>query len=120
MGAFGGTAVIFAVMATVATVSKRDFSSMGKWRFAGALVLLLAMVGSIFLQLHALHLTILVLVIAGLSAFMLYDVQRVVKGGETNDVSATLAIYLSVCDVFSSLLQLLRIVGGDDDKQRVP
>jgi modulator of FtsH protease len=113
MGAFGGTAAILTVMATVATVSKRDFSGMGKWLFAGALLLLLAMVANIFLQLPALHLTILVLVIAVFSAFILYDVQRVVNGGETNYVSATLAIYLSVYNVFSSLLQLLGIVGGD-------
>ena len=113
MGAFGGTAAIFAVMATVATVSKRDFSGMGKWLFAGALVLLLAMVANIFLQLPALHLTILVLVIAVFSAFILYDVQRVVNGGETNYISATLAIYLSVYNIFSSLLQLLGIVGGE-------
>jgi FtsH-binding integral membrane protein len=113
MGAFGGTAAIFAVMAIVATVSKRDFSGMGKWLFAGALVLLLAMVANIFLQLPALHLTILVLVTAVFSAFILYDVQRVVNGGETNYISATLAIYLSIYNVFSSLLQLLGIVGGD-------
>lgn len=113
MGAFGGTATIFAVMATVATVTKRDFSGMGKWLFAGVLVLLLAMAANIFLQLPALHLTILVLVIAVFSAFILYDVQRIVNGGETNYVSATLAIYLSVYNIFSSLLQLLGIVGGD-------
>lgn len=113
MGAFGGTAAIFAVMAIVATVSKRDFSGMGKWLFAGALVLLLAMVANIFLQLPALHLTILVLVTAVFSAFILYDVQCVVNGGETNYISATLAIYLSIYNVFSSLLQLLGIVGGD-------
>jgi modulator of FtsH protease len=113
MGAFGGTAAILVVMATVATVSKRDFSGMGKWLFAGALVLIQAMVANIFLQLPALHLTILVLIIAVFSAFILYDVQRVVNGGETNYVSATLAIYLSVYNNFSSLLQLLGIVGGE-------
>ncbi|RJF98506.1 Bax inhibitor-1/YccA family protein [Noviherbaspirillum saxi] len=115
MGAFGGTAAIFAVMASVATVSKRDFSGMGKWLFAGALVLLLAIVANIFLQIPALHLTILVLVIAVFSAFILYDVQRVVNGGETNYITATLAIYLSVYNVFSSLLQLLGIAGGERD-----
>jgi modulator of FtsH protease len=115
MGAFGGTAAIFAVMASVATVSKRDFSGMGKWLFAGALVLLLAIVANIFLQIPALHLTILVLVIAVFSAFILYDVQRVVNGGETNYITATLAIYLSVYNIFSSLLQLLGIAGGERD-----
>lgn len=115
MGAFGGTAAIFAVMASVATISKRDFSGMGKWLSAGALVLLLAIVANIFLQVPALHLTILVLVIAVFSAFIFYDVQRVVNGGETNYITATLAIYLSVYNVFSSLLQLLGITGGERD-----
>jgi FtsH-binding integral membrane protein len=115
MGAFGGTAAILAVMASIATVSKRDFSGMGKWLFAGALVLLLAMAANIFLQIPALHLTILVLVIGIFSAFILYDVQRVVNGGETNYVTATLAIYLSVYNIFSSLLQLLGIAGGERD-----
>ena len=115
MGAFGGTAAIFTVMASVATVSKRDFSGMGKWLFAGVLVLLLAIVANIFLQIPALHLTILVLVIAVFSAFILYDVQRVVNGGETNYITATLAIYLSVYNVFTSLLQLLGIAGGERD-----
>jgi modulator of FtsH protease len=115
MGAFGGTAAILAVMASIATVSKRDFSGMGKWLFAGALVLLLAMAANIFLQIPALHLTILVLVIGIFSAFILYDVQRVVNGGETNYVTATLAIYLSIYNIFSSLLQLLGIAGGERD-----
>lgn len=115
MGAFGGTAAIFAVMASVATISKRDFSGMGKWLSVGALVLLLAIVANIFLQVPALHLTILVLVIAVFSAFIFYDVQRVVNGGETNYITATLAIYLSVYNVFSSLLQLLGITGGERD-----
>jgi modulator of FtsH protease len=115
MGAFGGTATIFAVMASIATVSRRDFSGMGKWLFAGALVLLLAIVANIFLQIPALHLTILVLVIAVFSAFILYDVQQVVNGGETNYITATLAIYLDVYNIFSSLLQLLGIAGGERD-----
>lgn len=77
MGAIDGTAPIFAVMASGATVAKCDFSGMGKWLFAGALVQLLAAAATIFLQLPALHLTILVLVIA---VFILYDVQRVGNG----------------------------------------
>lgn len=115
MGAFGGTAVIFAVMASVATVSKRDFSGMGKWLFAGALVLLLAIVANIFLQIPALHLTIVVLVIAVFSAFILYDVRRIINGGETNYIKATLTIYLSIYNIFTSILQLLGIAGGERD-----
>ena len=112
MMAFGGTAVIFGAMATIATVSKRDFSGMGKWLFVGALVILFAGLANIWLQLPALMLTISVLAIVIFSAFMLVDVQRVVNGGETNYVSATLAIYLSIYNVFSNLLALLGIFGG--------
>ncbi|MFN9776089.1 MAG: Bax inhibitor-1/YccA family protein [Burkholderiales bacterium] len=113
MTAFGGTAAIFGVMATVATVSKRDFTGMGKFLFVGMLVILVAAVANIFLQMPALMLTISVLAIAIFSAFILVDLQRVVQGGETNYVTATLGVYLSVYNVFSNLLALLGIFGGD-------
>ena len=113
MTAFGGTAAIFAVMATVATVSKRDFTGMGKFLFVGVLVLLLAAFANIFLQMPALMLTISVLAILIFSAFILVDLQRVVQGGETNYVTATLAVYLSVYNVFANLLAILGIFGGD-------
>jgi len=113
MTAFGGTAAIFAVMATVATVAKRDFTGMGKFLFVGVLVLLLAAFANIFLQMPALMLTISVLAILIFSAFILVDLQRVVQGGETNYVTATLAVYLSVYNVFSNLLAILGIFGGD-------
>jgi modulator of FtsH protease len=114
MTAFGGTAVVFAVMASIATTTKRDFSGMGSWLTAGAVVILLAIVANIFLQLPVLTIVISVLMMGVFSAFILYDVQRVVNGGETNYISATLAIYLDVFNVFTSLLRLLGIVGGDD------
>jgi modulator of FtsH protease len=113
MTAFGGTAAIFGVMATVATVSKRDFTGMGKFLFVGMLVILVAAVANIFLQMPALMLTISVLAIAIFSAFILVDLQRVVQGGETNYVTATLGVYLSVYNVFSNLLAILGIFGGD-------
>lgn len=115
MTAFGGTAGIFAVMATVATVSKRDFSGLGKWLFVGFLVILVAAIANIWLQMPALTLTISTLAVLIFSAFILVDLQRVVNGGETNYVSATLAIYLSVYNVFTNLLAILGIVGGDRD-----
>jgi modulator of FtsH protease len=114
MTAFGGTAVVFAVMASIATTTKRDFSGMGSWLTAGAVVILLAIVANIFLQMPVLTIVISVLMIAVFSAFLLYDVQRVVNGGETNYITATLAIYLDVFNVFTGLLRLLGIVGGDD------
>jgi modulator of FtsH protease len=88
---------------------------MGKFLFVGALVLIVAMVINVFLQSSALMLTLLVLSLGIFSAFMLYDVKRVVDGGETNYVSATLAIYLDVYNVFQSLLALLGIFGGERD-----
>jgi modulator of FtsH protease len=112
MLAFGGTAVVFGSMATMATTIKRDLSGMQKWLFTGAIVILVAALANIFLQLPALMLTVSVLAIVIFSAFMLVDLQRVVNGGETNYVSATLAIYLDVYNVFSNLLMLLSVFSG--------
>jgi modulator of FtsH protease len=115
MTAFGGTAAIFATMATVATVSKRDFTGMSKFLFMGVIVLLLAIVANIWLQMPALMLTISAIAIVIFSALILVDLQRVIQGGETNYVSATLAVYLSVYNIFSNLLAMLGIFGGDRD-----
>ena len=115
MTAFGGTAVIFGVMATVATVSKRDFSGLGKWMTIGFAIIFVAAIANIWLQMPALMLTVSVLAILIFSAFILIDLQRVVNGGETNYVTATLSVYLSVYNVFSNLLALLGIFGGDRD-----
>ena len=113
MTAFGGTAVVFGAMATLATVIKRDLSSMGKFLFIGAVMLIVAMLINIFLQSTALMLTLSVLAIGIFSAFMLFDMKRVIDGGETNYISATLAIYLDLYNVFQSLLSILGIVGGN-------
>ena len=115
MTAFGGTAVIFFTMASLATVIKRDLSGMGKFLFVGALLLLVAGLVNIFLQSSVLMMTLSVLAMAIFSAFMLYDIKRVMDGGETNYVSATLAIYLDLYNVFQSLLSLLGIFGGERD-----
>ena len=115
MTAFGGTATILAVMATIATVSKRDFSAMGKWLFAGVIVLILASVANIFLGLSALSIVISMVAIAIFSAYILYDVQQIINGGETNYISATLRIYLDVYNIFTSLLQILGFAGGERD-----
>ena len=115
MTAFGGTALIFGAMATVATVSKRDFSGMSKWLFAGLLVIVVASLANIFLQLPALQLTISIVAIAIFSAYILFDVQQVINGGETNYISATLRIYLDVYNVFVNLLSILGIFGGNRD-----
>ena len=115
MTAFGGTAVVFAAMASIATTSKRDFSGLGSWLFAGVIVILLAAVANIFLQLPALQIVISMVAVAIFSAYILFDVQRIVNGGETNYITATLAIYLDLYNVFANLLALLGIFGGERD-----
>lgn len=113
--AFGGTALVFAGMASLAGTMKRDVSSLGKWLTVGAIVLMVAIVANIFLKMTALMLTISALSVVLFSAFMLYDLKRIMDGGETNYVTATLALYLDVYNVFQSLLSLLGIFGGSDD-----
>ncbi len=113
MTAFAGTGVIFLAMATLATVIKRDLSSMGKFLFIGAIILLVAGLVNVFLQSSALMLTLMVLSMAIFSAFMVYDVKRILDGGETNYISATLAIYLDIYNVFQNLLAMLGIFGGE-------
>jgi len=115
MMAFGGTGAIFFGMASLATVIKRDLSNMGKFLFIGAIILMVAGIANIFLQSSALMLTVMVLAMAVFSAFMLYDIKRVLDGGETNYISATLAIYLDIYNVFQSLLSILGIFGGERD-----
>ena len=111
--AFGGTAVIFFAMATLAGTIKRDLSGMGKFLMMGVVLLIVAAVANIFLQMPALMLTIMVLAIGIFSALLLYDVNRIITGGETNYISATLAIYLDVYNIFTNLLALLGITSSD-------
>jgi modulator of FtsH protease len=115
MMAFGGTATIFMAMATLASVVKRDLSAMGKFLTVGAWILFFGFIANFFLQSSAMMLTLLVLCLGVFSAFILYDVKRVMDGGETNYISATLAIYLDVFNVFQSLLSILGIFGGERD-----
>ncbi len=114
MLAFGGTAAVFGTMATVASTTRRDFSHLHKFLIIGVVVLIVAALANIFLQLPALMLTVSVMAIAIFSALLLIDLQRVVNGGETNYISATLAIYLDVYNIFVNLLMLLGIFGGRD------
>ncbi len=110
-----GTSAIFLTLAGIATVTKRDFSFMGKFLFIGMIVALLAALANIFLQIPALSLTISAAVVMIFSAYILYDVSRIVTGGETNYVSATLALYLDIYNVFTSLLHLIMAFSGDRD-----
>ena len=111
----GGTAVIFAIMSSYASTTKRDLSGMGKFLFIGMVLLLVAAFANIFLQLPALMIAISVIAVGIFSAYLLYDLNRIITGGETNYISATLAVYLSLYNIFANLLALLGIFGGDRD-----
>jgi modulator of FtsH protease len=115
MTAFAGTAGVFFVMASLATVIKRDLSGMGKWLFVGALVLMVGAVINVFVGSTAGMMAISVAAIGIFSAYMLYDLKQILDGGETNYISATLALYLDLFNVFQSLLMLLGIMGGERD-----
>ena len=113
--AFGGTAAIFATMATLASTIKRDLGGMGKFLTIGAVMLIVGWVAFAFLQLPGLYIALALLGIVIFSAFMLYDLQRIMRGGETNYITATLALYLDLFNVFQNLLALLGIGGGSSD-----
>ena len=115
MMAFGGTAAVFAVMAGIATMTKRDLSRMGNFLAVGAVVIMLAVVANVFFQSMTAYLVILAGFVLLSSLLMLWQINAIVRGGETNYVSATLTLYVSIYNLFSSLLQLLGIFGGNRD-----
>jgi modulator of FtsH protease len=113
--AAGGTGAIFFTLAGIATVTKRDFSFIGKFLMIGVVVVLLASVANIFFQIPALSLTVSAVAVLVFSGYILYDISQIVNGGETNYISATLRVYLDVYNVFVHLLNLLMILGGRRD-----
>lgn len=115
MTAFGGTAGVFFVMASLSSVIKRDLSGMGKWLFVGAMAVMIGGIINVFVGSTAAMMAISVAVIGIFSAYMLYDLKRIVDGGETNYISATLALYLDIMNVFQGLLALLGIAGGEKE-----
>ncbi len=115
MMAAGGTAAVFFVLSGIASSTKRDFSFLNKFLLVGFVVIMLAVLANIFLQSPVLHLTLLAGFIIFSSAIILWQINSIVRGGETNYVSATLTLYVSIYNIFSSLLQLLGIFGGDRD-----
>lgn len=114
MTALGGTGIIFLALSAYALTTKRDFSFMGGMLMVGMIVVVIAAIANIFLAMPALSLTISAVVILLMSGFILYDTGRIVNGGETNYILATVSLYLSIYNIFVSLLQLLGIFGGDD------
>jgi len=113
MTAFGGTAGVFLVMASLASVIKRDLSGMGKWLFVGALVIFVGAIINVFVGSSLGMMVISTLAIGVFSLYMLYDLKQIIDGGETNYITATLALYLDVFNVFQSLLVLLGVMSDD-------
>ena len=113
--AAGGTGLIFFSLATIATVTKKDFSFMGKFLFIGLILLIVASLANMFFQIPVMQLTISAIAVLIFSGFILFDVSRVVTGGETNYVMATLAIYLDIYNLFVNLLSLLMALTGERD-----
>lgn len=113
--AAGGTGLIFFSLATIATVTKKDFSFMGKFLFIGLILLLVASLANIFFAIPALSLTISAIAVLIFSAYILYDVSQIIHGGETNYVMATLSIYLDIYNLFVHLLNLLMAFAGERD-----
>lgn len=111
--AAGGTGLAFFGLSAVATSTKRDLSGMGKFLTIGSLLVLAAVVANIFFQIPALTLTILVVLLGLSCAWLVFDINRIVTGGETNYITATLSVYISVYNIFQTLLSLLGIFGGD-------
>ena len=113
--AAGGTGIIFLSLSTLATVTKKDYSFMGKFLFIGLIMLIVASLANMFFQIPALALTISAIAVMIFSAFILFDVSRIVHGGETNYVMATLSLYLDIYNLFINLLQLLMAFSGERD-----
>ena len=114
MTAMGGTAGVFFVMASLSTFIKRDLSGMGKWLFVGALIIIAGAIINVFVGSTAGMMVISTLCVGVFSLYMLYDLKRIIDGGETNYISATLALYLDLFNVFQGLLALLGLGGSSD------
>ena len=113
MTAFAGTAGVFFAMASLASTLKRDLSGMSKWLFVGAIGLMIGGIVNVFVGSTAGMMALSTLAIVIFSAYMLFDLKQIIDGGETNYISATLALYLDLFNIFQSLLALLGIMGGE-------
>ncbi|WP_197911782.1 Bax inhibitor-1/YccA family protein [Kineobactrum salinum] len=114
MQALGGTALVFFGLSAYALTSRKDFSFMGGFLMVGLLVAVVAMIANIFLAIPALSLTISAAVIMIMSGLILFDTSRIINGGETNYIRATVSLYLSIYNLFIHMLHLLTAFGGDD------
>ena len=114
MEALGGTALIFFALSAYALTTKKDFSFMGGFLFVGMMVVVVAAIANIFFSVPAVHLAINAAIVFLMSGFILFDTSRIIHGGETNYIRATVGLYLNIYNLFVSLLQLLGAFGGDD------
>ncbi len=114
MQAFGATALIFFSLSAYTLTSKKDFSFMGNFLFVGLILAVVAGLANIFFQIPALHLAINAVVVLIMSGFILFDTSRIINGGETNYIRATVSLYLNIFNLFTSLLQLLGFMNSDD------
>jgi len=111
----GMTAAIFLAMASIATVTKRDFSFLGKFLFVGLVIVIVASLANVFFRIPALSVTVSAVAVMIFSLYLLHDVSRIVRGGETNYITATLNLFLDVYNIFISLLNILMIFSGQRD-----
>ncbi|MBA6412170.1 Bax inhibitor-1/YccA family protein [Parahaliea sp. F7430] len=113
MQALGGTAVVFFGLSAYALTTRKDFSYMGGFLMVGLLVAVVAMIANIFLNIPALSLTISAAVVMIMSGLILFDTSRIINGGETNYIRATISLYLSIYNLFIHMLSLLTAFGDD-------
>jgi modulator of FtsH protease len=113
--AAGGTGAIFVTLAGIASTTKRDFSNLGKFLFAGMILILVAALANAFFQIPLLSVVVSALAVAIFSAYILVDINSIVRGGETNYISATLKVYLDIYNIFVNLLSLLMVFTGQRD-----
>jgi modulator of FtsH protease len=115
MMAAGGTAAVFFGLSGLAATTKRDFSFLSKFLFVGFFVIMLSVIANVFFASPVAHLVILAMFILFSSAAILWQVNSIVRGGETNYISATLSLYVSIYNLFTSLLQIFGLLGGERD-----
>jgi modulator of FtsH protease len=111
--AFAGTSIIFFALSGYALTTRKDFSFMGGFLFVGMILALIAIIANIFLHIPLLSLVISSVVILLMSGFILFDTSRIVHGGETNYIRATISLYLNIYNIFVHLLSLLGIMNDD-------
>jgi FtsH-binding integral membrane protein len=116
IGLAGGmTAVIFFALSALVTITKKDFSFMGKFLFVGLILLLVAMVANLFFQVPAASVALSAVAVLLFSGYILFDVSRIVHGGETNYIMATMSLFLNIYNIFVSLLNILMAFSGNRD-----